>query len=204
MEIPIQIAVEDPLSESVLRRILRQSGRNFIVGQCYQRGGFGFLKRIVHGFNSAAEGMPYLMLTDLDRYPCPPALISDWLPMPKHHNLLFRVAVHEVESWLLADQDSLAEFLGISKKLISDKPDEIPQPKEELIRLTKKSRNRELRRDIVPPPGSTRKQGPGYNGRLVEFVQKHWSPERASKKSPSLGRTLNVLKAFEPIWDLSR
>jgi hypothetical protein len=138
----------------------------------------------------------------LDRHSCPPALISEWLSAPKHHNLLFRVAVREVESWLLADRDGVAAFLGISRTLIPRRPDELQQPKEELIGLAKRSRNRERCRDIVPPPNSTRKQGPGYNGALGMFAQEHWSPDKASQESPSLLRTLEVLRTFEPIWDI--
>jgi len=41
-----------------------------------------------------------------------------WLPYPKHPNLLFRVAVKEVEAWLLAHRAAFATFLGISDKLI--------------------------------------------------------------------------------------
>ncbi|MDF2210039.1 hypothetical protein L1F28_15070 [Arthrospira platensis NCB002] len=44
--------------------------------------------------------MAYLVLTDLDKSECPLAIINEWLKsQPKHPNLLFRVAVKEVESW---------------------------------------------------------------------------------------------------------
>ena len=99
--IPLHLAVEDPLSEAVLRELLCQSGRPFAIGRCYQRGGFGYLRKTIQGFNNAAKGIPFAVLTDLDRYPCPMALIADWLRVPRHSNLLFRVAVHEVEAWIL-------------------------------------------------------------------------------------------------------
>jgi len=198
--VPLQLAVEDSLSEAVLRALLRQSGRGFAVGQCYQRGGFGYLKKTIRGFNQAARGIPFLVLTDLDIYPCAPALVAEWLPVPRHPNLLFRVAVHEVESWLLADQEAIARFLSIRKALIPTKPDQVARAKEALIELARNSRNRELRRDIVPPAGSTRKQGPDYNGRLSGFIRDHWGLERASRHSPSLQRTREVIVAFRPIW----
>jgi hypothetical protein len=43
--IPINLAVEDPLSEAVLRTILHQSNRRYIVGNCYSKNGFGYLKK---------------------------------------------------------------------------------------------------------------------------------------------------------------
>ena len=69
--IPINLAVEDPLSEAVLRTILHQSNRRYIVGNCYSKNGFGYLKKNIKGFNNAAKGTPYIVLTDLDRAECP-------------------------------------------------------------------------------------------------------------------------------------
>lgn len=194
--VPIHLAVEDILSETLLRVLLDQSGRDYAVGKCFQRGGFGYLKKTARGFNRAAKGTPIIMLTDLDRAACPPALIADWLPMPRHPNFLFRVAVHEVESWILADREAFARFLGIRQEKVPLNPDEIIDPKVELIRLSQQTRNRELRRAIIPPPRSVRTQGPDYNGRLSGFVLDHWSAERASSNSPSLYRTLEVVRRF--------
>lgn len=110
--IPIQLAVEDDLSEAVLRKILSTSGRPYAVGTCYLGRGFGYLRKTIHGFNNAAKGTPYLVLTDLDQAECPPNLIGAWLQVPIHANLVFRVAVREVEAWLLADRAGLARFLA--------------------------------------------------------------------------------------------
>ena len=76
---------------------------------------------------------------------------------------------------------------------------EILRVKEELIGLARRSRSRELKRDIVPPVGSTRKQGPDYNGRLSGFVQNYWSLERASQHSPSLHRAQEAFLTFKPV-----
>jgi hypothetical protein len=111
--IPVNLAFEDALIESLLLRILPVQ---FATRTIYNRGGYGYLKRTVNGFNNAAQGIPFLVGTDLDTYECPPALIDDWLPRPKHDNLLIRVAVREAEAWVLADRDGFAQFLGISVK----------------------------------------------------------------------------------------
>ena len=50
--IPINLAVEDDLSESVLRKILQD---RYVVGNCYKRGGFGYLKKNIAGFNPSAR-----------------------------------------------------------------------------------------------------------------------------------------------------
>lgn len=182
--IPINLAVEDPLSEAVLRTILHQSNRRYIVGNCYSKHGFGYLKKNIKGFNNAAQGTPYIVLTDLDRAECPQELIQEWLPYTKHPNLLFRIAVREVEAWLLADSDSFAKFLGVSQTLIN---------------IARKSRNRELHEAIVPRSNSTAKVGRDYNGQLIYFVNNYWQMEVAKLCSPSLQRAINAISKFEPI-----
>lgn len=83
--IPIHIAVEDFLSEMVLRVMLEQSGRQFAVGACLGRTGFGYLKKKIASFNKAARGIPFIILADLDQTECPPILINKWLPVPKNN-----------------------------------------------------------------------------------------------------------------------
>lgn len=196
--IPVNLAVEDDLSESVLRVMLRQSPRRYAVGTCYARGGFGYLRKTIHGFNNAAKGTPFLILTDLDIAKCPPALIQEWLRQPRHPNLLLRVAVREVESWLLADRGAFAKYLGISAHILPNDSDSISDPKEFLIGLARKSPYAALRKDIVPPKGSKREQGPDYNGRLSWFVWNRWNVRRAQKCSSTLRRTISKLVSFSP------
>ena len=194
----INLAFEDSLSESVLRVLLLGSGRCYEVATLYTGGGFGYLRQRVRGFNNAAKGIPFLLLADLDTAECAPVLVREWLPVSPHPNLLFRIAVRAVESWLLADRENLARFLGIRVELVPFGSDSIVDPRSVLIRLASKSRNRRLRDDIVPRPGSTSKQGPSYNGRLIAFVESEWDPAAASSASDSLRRTVEALASFVP------
>lgn len=198
--IPINLVVEDSLSEAVLRAVLQQSNRHYFVGNCYGQGGSGYLKEKIRGFNKAAQGIPFLVLTDLDKSECPPVLIEEWLSESKHPNLLFRVAVREVESWLLAHREALSKFLGIHKESIPQDVDTINDPKQLLINLTRKSRYRILREAIVPSPGSTAKIGPDYNGKLISFVKSRWKVPAAMLYSPSLKRTVHAVSNFKPMW----
>lgn len=198
--IPINLAVEDVLSEEMVNVILEQSGRRFAIGECYRPGGFGYLKKTIRGFNNAAKGTPFLVLTDLDNCECPPGLINNWLPVPKHNNLIFRVAVREAEAWLLAHRDAFAEFLGISNDLVPIYPDDEQDPKQCLINLARTSRKRRLREAIVPREGTTAKIGPDYNGKLIEFLVNHWNAQQASQNSPSLYRAVQSIINFEPIF----
>ena len=82
--IPIYLAVEDELSEWVARRALSTRPAGYAVGAVYSQGGYGYLKKQAPAFNNAAKGCPFLLLADLDRSPCPPQLIEDWLALQRH------------------------------------------------------------------------------------------------------------------------
>jgi len=196
--IPIHLAVEDELSDVALRRILDGLAR-FAVGATYRRGGFGYLRKTIHGWNSAARGTPFVVLTDLDQYRCPAELIADWLPVPKHPNLLFRVAVREVESWLLADPGNLSSFFGVPARKVPGNTDGLFDPKAALVNLGRVSKFKVIRDSIVPRRGSTARQGPGYNGLLGQFVRESWDADAAKLNSPSLARTMARLASFSPV-----
>lgn len=198
--IPLNLAFEDALTESLALKILRTIPTQYATQTIYNRGGYGYLKRTVDGFNNAAKGTPFLVGTDLDKYECPSALIDDWLTRPRHHNLLIRVAVREAEAWVLADKDGFSNFLGINVARIPEDVEGLPDPKETLIQLARSSRRKQLRDDICPHPSSTSKVGPNYNARLGSFVQEMWRPSVARSNSRSLDRTMDRLVSFRPEW----
>ncbi|MBE9163890.1 hypothetical protein [Tychonema sp. LEGE 06208] len=200
-DIPINLVFEDVLSEAVLKQMLKQSQRPFSVGSCSNKKGFGDIKNNLPAYNNAAKGMPYLVLTDLDNAECPLVILSEWLTQPKHPNLLFRIAVKEVEAWLLAHREGFAEFLGISVDLIPADVDKVSDPKQLLINLAKKSKKRELREGIVPDRNSTAKIGKDYNGQLIQFVDRNWQVALAQTNSPSLERAMNAIVNFQPTWE---
>jgi hypothetical protein len=196
--IPINLAVEDSLTESLTLKILRHT--SYVPKTIYNRGGCGYLKRNINGFNKAARGTPFLVGTDLDQYECPPVLIADWLRTPKHPNLLIRVAVREAEAWVLADTEGFAKFLGIRAALIPTDVEALPNPKGTLLALARSSNRKNLRTDLCPPTGTTNRIGPNYNGQLARFVGEIWNPDKAKLNSRSLKRTLDRLASFRPTW----
>ena len=206
-EVPITLAVEDELSEHLLRALLIQTKRNFLVGAVYGRRGSGYLKQKLPAFNNAAKGTGFLLLTDLDNRACVPEVIQDWFvcslseyPKRKHNNLAFRVAVREIESWVLADREQFADHFGLAKHLIPEQTDTIADPKQFLLQVVAKCRKRSLRDDIVPRAGDKRRVGPDYNGRLGEFIHARWRAETAILHSTSLKRTWNCLRLFHPVF----
>ncbi len=162
--IPVNLVVEDSLSEAVVSKLLSDSGLAFRIGTRYiGRQGNGYIKNGILGFNRAARATPFFILTDLDDKSCAPSLIVDWLGEPASKNLIFRVAVREVEAWLLAHRAGFASFLGINRELVPTDVESLLDPKRTLINLARKSKRSDLRKSIVPPEGSHRRQGPDYN-----------------------------------------
>ncbi|NCJ05989.1 DUF4276 family protein [Synechococcales cyanobacterium C] len=196
--ISVNIAVEDDLSEAVLRKLLWETDRPFEVCGCLGKTGFGYLKSKIKNFNRAAQHFPFIVLTDLDHQACPLALMAEWLPDPHHPNLIFRVAVREVEAWLLADRKNFSQFLNISADKIPLNVDEILDPKQHLINLVRHCRRQSLKKAIIPLAGSTATVGRDYNNTLIGFVNHGWQAQTAQQNSPSLRRAMDALQRYKP------
>lgn len=190
------LATEDPLSETVLRRISAQFRPEVAVCSAMGGGGRSKLELRARSLNRTARSVPVFMLLDLDRpIPCIPEFIRDMFGSEPAAQMLFRFAVMEVESWLLADRATLARFLSIAVSRMPRRTDELPDPKRTLIDLARGSSSRSIREDLVPPIGSTASQGPVYSQRMIEFAANAWRPESARLESPSLDRAITRLVA---------
>lgn len=117
-------------------------------------------------------------------------LVNAWLPAPSPQ-MRFRVAVRQIEAWLLADADHFATFFGVRRGQIPARPDELTDPKGTVVSLVSTSKKAAIRADMVPRPGSGRRVGPAYAARLIEFVTRgsnRWRVTAAASASPSLRR----------------
>lgn len=193
--IGLTLITEDSLSEVVAKKILCETMGERWVAMCLHWNKDKIASRI-HEINQAAQGQVYFVLTDqdtLDR--CPPTAIRE-MREQLHRNLLYRFAVMEVESWVMADRESLSRFLLVAKNKIQNNTDQIQNPKEYLIGLAKKSRSSKIRNEMTPGKNTTRKVGAYYNERLIDFVSNHWNVNEAIQNSSSLGRTVDRLRAF--------
>ena len=136
---------------------------------------------------------PVLALADLDRpLDCPANLVRDMTQgLEVSPNLLIRIAVLEIESWILADRAAIAKWLGVSESIVSRDPESLDDPKRALVALAGRSRNRGLREAISPSYalGASR-TGPGYNEAVGEFVARRWNPDIARRNAPSLERAI--------------
>src|SRR5262249_9439426 len=137
---------------------------------------------------------PWLVVRDLDHDDeCGAALASALMPSPTKW-MRFRIAVRETESWLLADRESLASYLRIQRALVPVHPETLPDPKQALVNLARRSRSRAIVADMVPRLGVSAPVGPAYTARVSEFALQHWRPEIAAASSPSLRRCIERIR----------
>lgn len=192
--VSFQCAIEGSLDEVVVRRLLRHVGA--LPGELYRQKKSDLLGKL-QGFNASARTRPWLVIVDLDHDTgCAPAAVRNWLPAPSPF-MNFRVAVREVEAWILADRERLGRYLQVPEARITGTPEAIDYPKEYLINCARESSSPAIRKGIVPGPGSRRTEGPAYLSLLSEFVndtERGWRPEVASAHSESLERCIRSLQ----------
>lgn len=180
------LATEDELSETIGLRLLEEHG--VTPTQCLRRGGYGYLRSKMSNWIALAKLHPVVLLTDLDQMACPVQLRVDWFKNKQlPTSLCFRIAVREVEAWLLADPAAINTLFGKSVKLPLA-PEHLPDPKRTLLQLVDSKGSRDLKEDMIRVESGVLKQGVGYNARLSGIVRTAWDPVRAAERAPSLAR----------------
>jgi hypothetical protein len=192
---PVDFAVEGLLDAAVVRRLFAHSG--ITLGRAYGGNGKGDILKRLPNWNQAARHSPWFVLVDLDREPCASVAVKDWLPSPGAL-MRFRIAVKEVESWLMADRSGLAAFLGIDAEIPADS-DGLPDPKSRLLDLCRSSKVSSVKKDMLPRDNYKSLEGPAYASRLAHFVTNRWDVKEAGKHSPSLDKCLKALKNFRKV-----
>ncbi len=171
----VTLVVEDRLSEAVMLRLVHDIWSDWKGNAAvHVNHGIARIKANIKKWNEAARIVPVIILVDSDDSACSVEMKADWLPNGESRKLIFRIAVREVESWLLADHVEFPKFLGISTSLLPRNPDTVVDPKNELIQLAKRSPRRSIREGIVPRDGSGATIGPTYNDVLAEFAETKW------------------------------
>ena len=197
------IFVEDELSEAVISRIISyiesSEGKDFGYRYTFNKRGCGNIKREMRKYNDIAGTYPVIVLVDLDTTDCAPLLIDEFVDFSPNRKLVFRVAVREVEAWLLADRRNLADFLGVGINKIPARSEEVADPKDKLISIARRSRKREIKEDIPPETASMAEIGKNYNGRLKEFVIREWDIDgaRQTLSGKSLDKAIDAIGAIE-------
>jgi hypothetical protein len=191
----VYLVAEDQLGLAVGRKLISEVPPLTLYREKNGHG-FGTLKREVTNYHQIGKHMPVLMLTDLDNAPCASALIDDWLGCQPSTGFLFRVCVHEIEAWLMADRRAFAAFLRLPIALIPYQPEALSDPKTHLLQLAGKAPKR-IRTALLPSGTAT--IGPEYNDFLSSFIRDAWDPEAAAHAAPSLARTRRRLQQLATI-----
>lgn len=196
---PIALATEDQLSEAIALRLISEVTTPHHITHKLRKGGFGYLRSKMDSWREMAEHQVMMVLTDLDRADCLVEFRDQWFAsIHPPASLMLRVAVREVESWVLADHAAMRILIG-PKGVLPVTPDLLANPKQVLLRLAKGA-PKNVRQDLLKTIDGNLSQGLGYNARLTEWVNSTWSPRRAADRSPSLARArlrLNqVVSAF--------
>jgi hypothetical protein len=195
----INLIYEDVLQKVVVEKAISVCfNEKFSIYNYYPGRGFGWIKNNINAFNYAAKYETFLAVVDLDRDICPLRKIQDWFNYPPNENLLFRIAVKEVESWIIADTLNFSKFLKLRESLLIKNVDNIKDPKQYIFDLIHKSNKRYLK-SICPEQNG--RIGPDYNEKLSRFVNSSWDPFLAMKNSPSFKRMILRLNEYQPSFD---
>ncbi|MDR6949653.1 hypothetical protein J2Y39_004278 [Pseudomonas sp. 2957] len=197
MEVRIVVVGEDQLCCALAIKLVRHLKKEAIIQQSTVANGCAPFRLMIDKMNSIAQTvMPVLMLADADQAPCVVTQRDAWMPAHPSPRLSLRLAVREAESWVLADHEGFSAFAQLSPALMTRSPDKLMDPKQELLRLIRKSKRRDLREEMLPRKGSSSPVGLGYNNHLTQFVHEFWCAERASERSPSLARSIPRIAAI--------
>lgn len=194
----MDLLVEGYVDAEVASRVLAHC--NHEIGTTYGKKGWNYVVQKIDAFDKSLGAFGLLTLIDyMDTGAvCPGAAVQKWLPHPAAAHV-FRLVVREIESWILADRQGIADFLGISVAKIPLNPEEIQDPKRHLVNLARGARSKALRDALVPKVGHAASEGPLYSTELGRFVSDRWNPVVARTNSRSLARCIDRLNQLHEV-----
>jgi hypothetical protein len=189
----INYAVEGTMDAAIARRLIIHCGG--VPGLERVMGGKSKLDPNIVRYAQSARSLPWLIIRDLDHdADCGPTLRFEKLTHTYEY-LCFRIAVRQIESWILFDEEALVAFLRVKHRRQQVDPETLENPKTAILNLGRRSSSLSVRRAIVPREGIGASEGPEYSAFMVEFVERHWRPEVAIAFNPdsSLARAARCL-----------
>lgn len=183
----VELLVEGYTDEIFVRRCFGELGIS--VGTVYGKKGVGYIIEKADGFSVRGQYSPILILADLADVgvACAVDARDKLVPTPQPMTLT-RLAVREIESWLVASRQELAGYLGVSIARVPSDPDDLVDAKQAFINVARSSPRTRLRNMIVPQPGVSSVVGTGYVDAFAEFMSVHWSLDSAASNSPSFAK----------------
>lgn len=200
----VDIVGEDQVTTTIIERLINEYRNDIEIDKRLPARG-GQIKNLAPKYNLLQT--PIILLTDLDQYDCPPSLIRDWFGNSVlNPNYLFRVAHEEAESWLMADREGFANWIGVNinlipqtriineKKGINEVIFNFKPSLFMMIEIASKSKYSNIRENLTPKIGA--KKGPLYNAALIPFITNIWNIENAASNSYSLSKAIQRLVRF--------
>ena len=196
--------VEDVVTRAAVIRLLGSLSERYpfvtlAAGHPVVTHGNGRLKEKALKLRDAAyNGITSILVTDLDANHTPNDLGRNWFgvvclsALPK--GFLFRVAIREIEAWIMADRKGFAPYLSVSPDNFPDDSESILDPKRFLLNLIDAKCKKKRFREMLPLKGQ--KIGINYNPILVDFVENHWNIANATLHSSSLRRAIDRIGSF--------
>ncbi len=201
----VDIVGEDEVTRAVILRLLKDFRSDIEIGNILPARG-GQIVTLAPKYNNIDSHI--VLLTDLDAYICPPALLNDWLGNePLNPKFLFRIAYREAESWLMSDRIGFSTWVGaniafIPESVIIDNRKQIRElvfPYKPslflMLEIASKSRKKEIRDGLTSKSGA--KKGPLYNSTLIPFIENSWNIKAAILNSTSLERAVQRIIDFQ-------
>ena len=180
----IPAVVEGYMEAVFLPLVLKQIGRSDLQPIIRIAGGGQNFWVIAERYNEAGKRSSVLGLADLEETQCAPLLLARKLPY-KSPGFHLRIAVRMLESWLLADRQSMAKFLKVRISALPTNPDCESHAKRLLVDIARKSTSKTIRTALVPD-GSGAVVGPDYVATMNKFIEQDWRVSVARMTSPSL------------------
>lgn len=190
----IDIAVEGRSEVIFLRTFLGSLGVE--IRAVYGQKGIDHFKRQAAGFAVRGRYSPILLLADFCDIgsTCVVEAVQTLVPDPPPLAHV-RLAVRELESWILASRSQVAQYFGVSAALVPLIPDAVEDPKRCLVNLARRSPYRRRRAMFVPIQGHSGVVGKDYLDGLSELLDGHWDLDTARSNSPSLERFIQRFTA---------
>lgn len=207
-EIPVYISAEDPVTKTIILRVLDYCSSRFkVIKDVPARG--GEIKNKIGALNALATSKPVILLTDLDATSCAPLLKKELLDgITPSSDFLINIAIDEAEAWLMADRKGFAKYLKIEEtaipnsimkkmggmKAVREMDFQVKSSWQLTHVIASSSKDAELRAQIVAQGKATK--GKEYNTAILPFISNDWDIAEAMNNSDSLCRMINRLQAL--------
>lgn len=197
----VNLFLEGALEEHVAVRLLSHFGHS--PGDVYGKRGCEYLRRTAYKFHGLVKsGVPMLVLTDFKdaKVECIPEARHEYFVKyiaELSKLFVFRFAVMEIESWIMADRIGFSQYFGINVSRLPDELDAVLEPKSFIVQLASHSRKRNVKRMIIPDGDHGGKVASGYNSLLARFIYEKWNVEEACNHSTSLARCAYHLRELK-------